>query len=167
MNKILVFTEGTVLMHKAAFGMSREERVKQSMNGESSVADFASYIPNGRAADKLNTWKQQGVDIHYLTSRTKEAEIEAIRSVLTKYNFPDAHHLHARVGSQSYADVAEEVLPDILIEDDCESIGGEAEMTYPYVRHDIKPRIKSIVVREFEGIDHLPTALTGYLDRSF
>lgn len=43
--------------------------------------------------------------------------------------------------------------------DDCESIGGEPEMTYPHIRADLKPKIKSIVVKEFQGIDHLPDSI--------
>jgi len=59
--------------------------------------------------------------------------------------------------------VAERVMPDILIEDDCESIGGESEMTYPHIREDLKQKIKSIVVKEFQGIDHLPDSLTALI----
>jgi len=54
-------------------------------------------------------------------------------------------------------------MPDILIEDDCESIGGESEMTYPHIREDLKQKIKSIVVKEFQGIDHLPDSLTALI----
>lgn len=47
----------------------------------------------------------------------------------------------------------------VLIEDDCESIGGGPEMTYPHIRPEIKSQIKSIPVKEFGGIDHLPDEL--------
>ena len=50
-------------------------------------------------------------------------------------------------------------MPDLLIEDDCRSIGGEAEMTYPHIDPGKKIFIQSIVVREFSGIDHLPDNL--------
>jgi hypothetical protein len=60
--------------------------------------------------------------------------------------------------------VAERTLPDILIEDDCECIGGESEMTYPHIRQELKSMIKSIVVKEFSGIDHLPDALSELKD---
>ena len=43
-----------------------------------------------------------------------------------------------------------------LIEDDCESIGGEIEMTYPYIKPELKNKIKSVVIKEFSGIDNLP-----------
>jgi hypothetical protein len=167
MTKFLVFTEGTVLMHKTALEASREERVKQSINGDQSVDDFASYIPNGSAAEKLSAWREQGADIHYLTSRTKKDEIEAVRSVLARYNFPQVDQLHHRVGNQTYADVAEEVLPDILIEDDCESIGGITEMTYPHIKPALKTSIESIVVKEFEGIDHLPSLIADCFGKNF
>ena len=45
--------------------------------------------------------------------------------------------------------------PDVLIEDDCESIGAD-QITYPQIPPDVRARIKSIVVPEFGGLDHLP-----------
>ena len=47
-------------------------------------------------------------------------------------------------------------MPDILVEDNCESIGGESEMTFPRVKPQKKKLIKSIIVNEFSGIDNLP-----------
>ena len=61
-----------------------------------------------------------------------------------------------RRDGESYKDIAERIIPDILIEDDCESIGGEKEMTITFVIPEIRQRIKSIVVKEFQGIDYLP-----------
>ncbi len=54
-------------------------------------------------------------------------------------------------------------MPDILIEDDCEGIGGEKEMTYTYIQNDLKSQIKSIPVPEFGGIDHLPDSIEDLL----
>jgi hypothetical protein len=59
-----------------------------------------------------------------------------------------------------YKDVAERAIPDILIEDDCESIGGQPEMVYPHVQPELQQRITPIIVKEFEGIDHMPDAPT-------
>lgn len=56
--------------------------------------------------------------------------------------------------------MAERLLPDIIVEDDCESIGGKEEMTYSHIRQDLKVKIKSVVVKEFEGIDHLPDKIS-------
>jgi len=61
-----------------------------------------------------------------------------------------------RKEGQEYKDVVESVVPDIFIEDDCASIGGEAEMTYPHIKPEIQPKIHSIVVKEFANIDYLP-----------
>lgn len=154
--KILVFTEGTIIMHSSAKGLSRGERVEQSQSKERSVRDYRKYIPIGNAVGKLTKWKNQGAQIYYLTSRTTPNEINDIRFVLNKYDFPCNKNLLFTSGNEEYKDVAERLMPDILIEDDCESIGGESEMTYPYIGEELKPKIKSLEVKEFGGIDHLP-----------
>lgn len=156
--KILIFTEGTALMHSTAQGVSREERVKQSAENSAAVNNFRTYIPNGNVVEKLNNWKTQGAEINYLTSRTTPQEINDIRAVLSTYTFPDHENLLHRKEGQEYKDVVEEFVPDIFIEDDCESIGVE-EMTYPHIKHDMKSKIHSIVVKEFAGIDHLPDSI--------
>ena len=154
--KVLIFTEGTLIMHKNARGHTREEILKQVRDGkDSSLYEWKTYIPIGNAVKKLETWKNQSVEILYLTSRTKSTEIEDIKRVLEKYNFPDGQLLFRQKGEE-YKDVAERVTPDVLIEDDCKSIGGKDEMTYTHIKAELKERIKSIVVREFGGIDHLP-----------
>lgn len=154
--KILIFTEGTATMQSTAVGVSREERVRQSVDNIPEVNDFRSYVPNGNVVGKLNKWKSQGAEIYYLTSRTTSEEIEDVRFVLDKNNFPDKQNLLYRKDAQEYKDVAEELMPAILIEDDCESIGGETEMTYPHIMPDLKNKIHPIVVKEFAGIDDLP-----------
>ena len=157
--KILVFTEGTAIMHMSAIGVSREKRVQQSVTGGQDITDFRHYVPNGLVVEKLSRWKAQGADIYYLTSRTTEKEVEDIRFVLSQYDFPDVHRLVFRKGTRAYKDVAGNLLPDVLIEDDCESIGGSVEMTYPHIHPLLQKKIHSIVVKEFEGIDHLPDDL--------
>lgn len=175
--KILVFTEGTVLMHLSAKNVNREERVRQSQadgvqreerqtaynaNTEppavekGSVYDLVSYVPVDDAVDKLLGWEKQGATICYLTSRRIKSEIDTIRQVLKKFNFPNASNLYYRQQGEDYKDVAEKVMPEVLVEDDCESIGGKAEMAYPHIKPEVKKLIKSIPVKEFGGIDHLP-----------
>ena len=68
-----------------------------------------------------------------------------------------------RKKGEQYKDVAEKILPDILIEDDCESIGGIKEMTITNVKPEIKKKIKSVVIKEFGGIDELPDKLNPLL----
>ena len=159
--KILIFTEGTLIMHKNARGYTREEIVKQVCDGKDpSLYEWKTYIPIGNAVKKLQTWKNQGAEILYLTSRTKSTEIEDVKRVLEKHNFPEGQLLF-RQKDEEYRDVVKRVMPDILIEDDCESIGGKDEMTYTHIDPELKKRIKSIVVREFGGIDHLPDNISS------
>jgi len=157
--KILILTEGTAIMHSSAKGLGREDIVKQIKNGtDHSIYKWEKYIPIGNAAEKLQRWKSQGARIFYLTSRVNPEEIEDITGVLKKHNFPEGQLLYRQKG-EAYKDVAEKVLPDVLIEDDCESIGGVREMTITNIKPDLKKKVKSIVVQEFEGIDHLPDEL--------
>ena len=159
----MVFTEGTALMFQSGANLSREERVKKSKVQEKSVYDFANYVPTGQAVEKISQWKKQGAEIYYLTSRTEKTEIDQIQKVLTTYHFPDSQNLLFRREGEEYKDVAERVMPDILIEDNCESIGAD-EITYPHIREDLKTKIKSILVKEFQGIDYLPDDLAALLE---
>jgi ribosome biogenesis GTPase A len=156
--KILIFTEGTLLMHSEGTGVSTEARVQQSKDKITNVKDFARYIPIGNAQAKLRKWQSQGNEIFYLTSRKTPKEINDIQNVLDRFDFPKGRLLY-RKENEDYKDVAEQLMPDIIIEDDCESIGGEIEMTYPNINEELKQRIKSVVVKEFGGIDHLPDNL--------
>ncbi len=173
--KILVFTEGTILMHSTCKGLTKEERVQQSKNrvrtyiktllkqisiSIRSIHDYRNYIPVGNAVKKLNHWKRQEAEIYYLSSRKTPQEVADIKYVLEKYNFPDNHNLFFRKKGEQYKDVAERLLPDVIVEDDCESIGGEVEMTHPHIRADFKSKIKSIIVKEFGGIDHISNNLS-------
>jgi len=169
--KILIFTEGTILTNKRWIGLPREEIVKQvkrwsSLSKEElkklqksgaapSPEYFAGSVPIGNCASKIKTWKIQGATIIYLTSRRKSEEVEIIKDVLRRYNFSTGE-LFFRQKGEEYKDVAERVLPNIIVEDDCASIGGEEEMTHPHIRPALRSKIKSVVVKEFGGIDHLP-----------
>jgi hypothetical protein len=159
--KVLIFTEGTLIMHKNAVGHTREEIVKQVRDGEdSSLFEWKTYIPIGCAVEKLQTWKSQDVEILFLTSRMKFTEIEDIKSVLEKHDFPHGELLFRQEGEE-YKDVMERAMPDIIIEDDCESIGGKDEMTYTHLKPALKKKVKSIVVKEFGGINHLPDSISA------
>ena len=156
--KILIFLHGTLIMHKSAEGETREERVKQVINGDPSVHDYSSYIPVGNAVEKLKSWQSQGAEILYLSSHETADDVEKDKIVLEKYDFPKGQVFY-RQSNETYKDIAEKIIPDVLIEDDCESIGGAKEMTITFVMPEIKQRIKSIVIKEFSGIDNLPDDL--------
>ncbi len=158
--KLLVFLHGTIIMHRNAVGRTREERVRQVREREASVRDFAAYVPVGDAARKLRRWSEQGAELAYLSSHKRQDDVEKDQAVLSAYGFPAGQIIYRQPG-EGYQDVAERVLPDVLIEDDCESIGGAVEMTYPHIRPELRAGITSIVVKEFEGIDHLPDDLAA------
>jgi hypothetical protein len=149
-------------MHKAGAGVPREERVKQVIMGEKSVYEFDTYIPIGNVVKKLNTWVKQSAKIAYLSSHESIEDVKKDRIVLDRYEYPSGEVYYRKEG-ETYEDVVDRILPDVLIEDDCESIGGEPEMTYPNLRPEIKQKIKSIVVKEFEGIDKLPDDIERFL----
>lgn len=158
--KILVFLHGTTIMHHGAIGHSRKDRVRQVQKGETSVSDYAEYVPIGNAPRKLRRWQAQGAEILYFSSHRNIDDIEKDKTVLYKYEFPHGT-IFFRQNGEEYADTAMRVMPDVLIEDDCESIGGEKEMAFPHLPPDIQQRIHSIVVPEFGGIDDLPDDLAS------
>ncbi len=148
-------------MHKSAVGHDRSTIVRQVRWRVPSVRKYAEYVPVGNAVEKTRKWAKQGWEIVYLTSRRND-DVSSIQSVLRHYDFP-VGVLEYRKEGEEYTDVAERVMPDILVEDDCESIGGAKQMTYPHIRQELQQRIKSIVVKEFGGIDHLPDEINSYV----
>lgn len=176
--RIMVFLHGTLITHKNSAGKSRQEIIKQVDEQEESVRDFKNYIPIGNAPKKLQTWVSQLAKICYLSALTENKKargdetvgkegLKADEIVLDRYNFPKGEIYHRNSG-EGYKDVVARVSPppDILIEDDCESIGGVPEMTYPSLISELKTKIKPIVVKEFEGIDNLPDNLETLRDYS-
>jgi hypothetical protein len=119
--------------------------------------------PTSRWATKLHTWRQQGAEILYLSSHRRLADAEKDRAVLQRYGFPDGPLFFRRGEAEHYADIAERLQPDVIIEDDCESMGdrGPQELVYPHIRSELQVRIRSIIVPEFGGIDHLPDDLAA------
>ncbi len=162
--RLMIFLHGTSIMHRGAVGLTREERVGQIRQGDDeSIRDFASYVPIGRAVEKLKNWRAQGAEMLYLSSNRDPTDVAKDRQVLVEHDFPLGPVLF-RERDETYASVIEKASPDILIEDDCESIGGEVEMAYPNMSPGAKERVRSIVVKEFGGIDHLPDDLNALRD---
>ena len=159
----MVFLHGTAIMHKAGLGKTPQERVKQVETNEPSVHKYGEYVPVGKANEKIGRWQKQGAEIVYLSSHRDGASVKKDIQVLSQYNFPNGPVLYRHL-FQTYASVAEKAMPDVLIEDDCESIGGEPQMTYPHIKPTKKHLIKSIVVKEFSGIDNLPDSLENLRD---
>lgn len=139
--KIMIFAEGTILKPKSLL----------------LLYNHRFYIPIGNAAALTGTWSQQDAEIIYCTSR-KGKQAEEIAQLLMQYGFTGSK-LYFREGRQKYQDIIESVRPDILIEDDCRSIGGSWQMCITHVAPEIKNTIKSIIVQEFKGIDHLSASV--------
>ena len=145
--------------------------MRQVEGQEPSVRDYKNYAPIENAAVKLQSWASQGAAIAYLSALTEDKSergdeivglegLEADRAVLERYGFPSGPIYHRDLGER-YEDVVERIdpLPDTLVEDDCESIGGANEMVYLRLTPETRKKVHSIVVKEFEGIDHLPDSL--------
>ena len=82
-------------------------------------------------------------------------ELESYLGRFPQHGFPEGQLLH-RQSAQEYRDATEKAEPDVIVEDDCESIGGADEMTYTHLRPELKRKIHLVPVKEFGGIDQLP-----------
>src|SRR5215467_294996 len=161
--RLLVFLHGTVLMHPGAIGVTRAERVAQVRAGHPTIGDYATYVPVDGAVTKLHQWQDAGAQIDYLSSHQNPDYVALDAFVLREHGFPMGRAL-ARQAGESYGDVAGREAPDVLIEDDCESVGAD-QIRYPQIPPDVRARIKSIVVPEFGGLGHLsdsPQALLTF-----
>ena len=157
--RLLIFLHGTAIMHPGGVGRTREERVAQVRTGaDPALHDYAAYVPVGGVVAKLRRWQEQGAQIDYLSSHRDPDDVAKDALVLQKHGFPPGRIL-VRRADESYGDVAGRELPDLLIEDDCESIADGGEVTYPQIPPQLRARIRSIIVPEFGGVDHLPDSL--------
>lgn len=141
----MIFVEGTILKPKSWF----------------SLYNHKSYIPIGNCMDIIKGWQGQGANIVYCTSR-KGKQAEDIANLLIKFGFA-GNKLFYRSKGEKYNHIVENIQPNILIEDDCKSIGGAWQMCITHVDSKIKESITSIVVPEFKGIDYLPRKIDELL----
>ena len=136
--KILVFLHGTTIMHRNAKGLARESIVKQVMGGETPIHDYASYIPVGNAAKKLQKWRRQGARICYLSSHKSAKDVETDRSVLKEFGFPDGQVLYRR-NREEYKNVVERIRPlrDSSRKSSDEKAAMVARRLYPLTRESL------------------------------
>jgi hypothetical protein len=144
---IMIFLEGTILGPKRLIDHF----------------SHAKYIPIGNCVVKISRWSNEGARIVYMTYIKKESSAESAKNILVKYGFP-GQYLYHRTKGEKYKDIVEAVKPNILIEDNCKSIGVKWQMSITYVDAKIKDKIKSIVVKEFKGIDLLPDNRTELMN---
>lgn len=136
---IMIFAEGTILKPRSCW----------------SLYNHNAYVPIGNSVEIIKSWYQQGANIIYCTSQRKR-NADDMANLLKKYGFVGIF-LAVRDSRESYKDIVEALRPNILIEDDCKSIGGAWQMCITRVNPEIKKSIASIAVREFKGIDSLST----------
>lgn len=153
--KILVFLGGTTLIDKNLIAPTREGMVKRSREREKYGGLSGELVPIGDCLTKLNQWKRHGAEIAYFSATRKPESLLETKKTLTANGFPEGE-VYYRGPTGTYAEIAEKINPDVIVEDDCESIGGEKEMIYPNMAPSFKSRIASVVVKEFQGLDHLP-----------
>lgn len=84
--------------------------------------------------------------------------------LLLKYGFPGTY-LVCREKNDRYNDIVENICPQLLIEDDCKSIGGTWQMCITHVKPEIRDRIQYVVVRESKGIDDIQINIDLLEDR--
>lgn len=153
--KIGVFLHGTVIMHPAAAAVDRDERVRQVRRRDPSVRDFASYVPTPGTAAKLAAWQRHRAILVYLSSHHRPDDIRADESVIRRHGFP-AGPVHGRHQGEDYGPLAERLGLDVLVEDDCESIGGAGQTCAAQLSATGRQSIRCIVLPEFSGLADLP-----------
>ncbi|MEM0287403.1 MAG: hypothetical protein QXG05_04420 [Nitrososphaerota archaeon] len=94
------------------------------------------------ATAKLRAWQRCGATIVYLTSKKTSENIEKVRTALKDGGAPMAE-LFFRIGGEDYGQVARRIAPDVIVEDDCKSIGGEREMTWPKLQTELRGQGKA------------------------
>jgi hypothetical protein len=153
--RVMVFLHGTSIMHGSAVGVPRTSRVRQVIAKDPAVRDFASYVPTDGAVAKIAAWQRHGAEICYLSSHRTAAAAAIDGAVLAAHGFP-AGTLYYRADGESYADVARRWQADVVVEDDCESIGGLAQTAASWLARSAGRPVPCVVVPEFGGLAHLP-----------
>lgn len=111
------------------------------------------YKPIGNAVSIVNTLYGKGYEI-YLCSYVRKTRYNFIKSVVDFYGMTYTEIL-CRDKGETYSKIVEQLKPDILIEDDCKSIGGLKACCITDIKEEIKTDIQSIIVPEFAGIDNI------------
>lgn len=115
--------------------------------------EFEAFALLGNAVEIVNTWQNEGHDI-YLCSYVRKGRYDIIKSIIDFYGMKYTDILCRSKGEQ-YREIVEQLKSDILIEDDCKSIGGHKESCITNVKKELKSKIQSVIVPEFKGIDDI------------
>jgi hypothetical protein len=151
----MVFLHGTSIMHGSAVGQQRTARVRQVQSKDPTVLDYASCVPTEGAVAKVTAWQTRGAEICYLSSHRTPSAAAIDQAVIAAHGFP-AGTLYYRAHGESYADLVRRWSADVLIEDDCESIGGCVRTTASELARSSGRGVPCVVVPEFGGLTDLP-----------
>ena len=135
MKKIMIFIEGTTFYTRPILFLFTKY----------------GYKPIGNAVQIVNSLYDKGHGI-YLCSYVRVKRYAFIKSTIDFYGMKYTEIL-CRNQNEQYSDIVERIRPNILIEDDCRSIGGQNKWCITNVSNEIKTEIQSIIVPEFKGID--------------
>ena len=135
--KIMIFIEGTTFYTKPILFLFTKY----------------GYKPISDSVKKVNTWYNRGYEI-YLCSYVRKRRYDFIKSVIDFYGMKYTEILCRKKG-EIYSEIVEAIKPDVLIEDDCRSIGGQEQWCITNVNEDVKSHIQSIIVPEYMGIDSI------------
>lgn len=113
------------------------------------------YKPIGNAVKTVNALYDKGYEI-YLCSYVRQARYSFIKEIIDFYGIKYTE-IVCRAKGQQYSEIVEQLKPNVLIEDDCKSIGGLKKCCITNVKEEIRVNIQSIVVPEFTGIDGITT----------
>lgn len=111
------------------------------------------YEPIGNAINIVNSWYDKGYEV-YLCSYVRKKRYKFIKTIVDFYGMKYTKIL-CRNKREQYSSIVERIKPDILIEDDCKSIGGLKKCCITNVKEEIKENIQSIIVPEYKGIDSI------------
>lgn len=114
---------------------------------------FTKHGPIGNAVKIVHALHDHGHAID-LCSYVRRARYHFIKSVVDFYGMKYTAIL-CRDRGQTYREIVEQLKPNVLIEDDCKSIGGTRACCITNVNEEIKKEIQSIIVPEFTGIDNI------------
>lgn len=135
--KIMIFVEGTTFYTKPLLFLFTKY----------------GYRPIGNAVKIVNALYENGHAI-YLCSYVRKKRHNFIKAVIDFYGMKYTE-IFCRDSGEEYSDIVEHLRPDMLIEDDCRSIGGQKACCITNVKQEVKVNIQSIIVPEFGGIDDI------------
>ena len=135
--RIMIFMEGTTFYTKPLLFLFTKH----------------GYKPIGNAVKIVHALYDHGHEI-YLSSYVRKARYPFIKSVVDFYGMKYTAIL-CRDRGQTYREIVEQLKPNVLIEDDCKSIGGTRACCITNVKEEIRKEIQSVIVPEFTGIDNI------------